>query len=55
MLLSSPLKLIVGPWWLPSSVWLNTTSRMTSMPALCSALTMSRNSRMCAAHLGRLQ
>ena len=45
MLLSRPRKLIVGPSWLPSPVWLKTTSRMTSMPALWSALTMSRNSR----------
>src|SRR6266852_8409921 len=35
---------MVGPLWSPSAVWLNTTSRMTSMPARCSALTMSRNS-----------
>ena len=39
-----PLKQSVGPSWLPSAVWLNTTSRITSMPARCRALTMSRNS-----------
>ena len=39
-----PRKQSVGPRWSPSAVWLNTTSRMTSMPARCSALTMSRNS-----------
>ena len=43
-MLLRPLKLIVGPLWLPSAVWLKTTSRITSIPALCSALTMSRNS-----------
>ena len=35
---------MVGPAWSPSAVWLKTTSRMTSMPARCSAFTMSRNS-----------
>ena len=39
-----PRKLSVGPVRSPSAVWLNTTSRMTSMPARCRALTMSRNS-----------
>ena len=39
-----PRKQSVGPSWSPSAVWLKTTSRMTSMPARCSALTMSRNS-----------
>ena len=34
----------VGPRWLPSAVWLYTTSRMTSMPAACSACTMVLNS-----------
>ena len=33
-----------GRSWPPSVVWLKTTSRMTSMPARWSALTMSRNS-----------
>ena len=28
------LKEIEGPFWLPSAVWLKTTSRMTSMPLL---------------------
>ena len=28
----------------PSAVWLNTTSRITSIPARCSAFTISRNS-----------
>src|SRR5947207_2774400 len=42
--LHSPRKLSVGPVWSPSAVWLKTTSRMTSIPARCSALTMSRNS-----------
>jgi hypothetical protein len=49
------LKLMTGPWWFPSLVWLNTTSRITSMPARCSAFTMSRNSRMCSAISGETQ
>ena len=38
--------------WLPSAVWLKTTSRITSIPALCSALTMSRNSVICEPCVG---
>ena len=34
----------VGPMWLPSAVWLYTTSRMTSMSAACRALTIALNS-----------
>ena len=40
-----PLNDSVGPMWLPSAVWLYTTSRITSIPASCSALTISLNSR----------
>ena len=47
--LSMPLKLSVGPSWLPSAVWLYTTSRITSMPARCSVLTMFLNSPTCVA------
>ncbi len=32
----------------PSAVWLKTTSRMTSMPALCISSTISLNSRTCS-------
>ena len=39
-----PRKQIVGPMWLPSAVWLYTTSRMTSMPASWNARTMPLNS-----------
>ena len=53
--LPSPLKLIVGPMWLPSAVWLKTTSRITSIPALCSAFTMSRNSSRCEPSSGLMQ
>ena len=35
----------VGPAWLPSAVWLYTTSRITSKPALCRSLTICLNSR----------
>ena len=34
----------VGPCSLPSAVWLNTTSRMTSIPFACSSLTRLFNS-----------
>src|ERR1700727_1341809 len=43
-----PRKDKVGPRWSPSAVWLYTTSRMTSMPASCSALTMVLNSPTCS-------
>ena len=45
--LSMPLKDSVGPRWLPSAVWLYTTSRMTSMPAWCSERTMALKSWTC--------
>ena len=38
-----PRKLSVGPRWLPSAVWLYTTSRMISIPASCRRDTVERN------------
>ena len=43
-----PRKDSVGPMWSPSAVWLYTTSRMTSMPASCSAFTIVLNSPTCS-------
>ena len=43
-----PRKLSVGPIWLPSAVWLYTTSRMTSIPASCRVLTIVLNSPTCS-------
>ena len=39
-----PRKDRVGPRWSDSAVWLYTTSRITSIPAACSALTIALNS-----------
>ena len=39
-----PRKDSVGPRWLPSAVWLYTTSRITSMPAAWKLRTMDLNS-----------
>ncbi len=36
-----------GPRWPPSQVWLNTTSRITSIPAACSVFTIALNSAIC--------
>src|ERR1039457_6864782 len=43
-----PRKERVGPMWSPSAVWLYTTSRITSMPASCSAFTIVLNSPTCS-------
>ena len=42
-----PRKDSVGPRWSPSAVWSYTTSRITSIPARCSARTMDLNSGTC--------
>ena len=39
-----PRNAMVGPRWLPSAVWLYTTSKITSMPASWNVRTMLLNS-----------